>query len=140
MGLARGSGWPFYRVFFRRTETTSAEYAFPGAARVMLLRPGASVANPAFETATADLFDEAAIDRLVAGFTPDLVLHLAGQASSEKAAKAVEETWRVNFHGALGLGAAVARHALGAVFLFASSARWRPRYSQRDMLEALLGE
>jgi GDP-4-dehydro-6-deoxy-D-mannose reductase len=96
--------------------------AFPDAARLMLLRPGESGAHPAFETATADLLDEAAIDRLAAGFVPDLVLHLAGQASIGQAAKAAEETWRVNFHGAFGLGAAVARHAPGAVFLFSSTA------------------
>jgi GDP-4-dehydro-6-deoxy-D-mannose reductase len=96
--------------------------AWPDARRVMLARPGETVAHPAFSVTTADLLDEAAIDRLVADLAPDLVLHLAGQASIGQAARAAEETWRVNFHGAFGLAAAVARHAPTAVVLFTSTA------------------
>ncbi|WP_442755271.1 NAD-dependent epimerase/dehydratase family protein [Methylocystis sp. JAN1] len=96
--------------------------AYPQARRVVLLRPGETGANPAFTPAVADLLDEAAIDRIVAGLKPDLVVHLAGQASIGQAARAAEETWRVNFHGAFGLGAAVARHAPQAAALFSSTA------------------
>jgi GDP-4-dehydro-6-deoxy-D-mannose reductase len=96
--------------------------AWPDARRVMLARPGETAAHPAFSVTTADLLDEAAIDRLVADLAPDLVLHLAGQASIGQAARAAEETWRVNFHGAFGLAAAVARHAPTAVVLFTSTA------------------
>lgn len=96
--------------------------AYPRAARVTLLRPGETGAHPAFEPVEADLLDEAAIDRLVARLRPDLVVHLAGQASIGQAAMAVEQTWRVNFHGAFALGAAIARHAPTAVVLFASTA------------------
>jgi GDP-4-dehydro-6-deoxy-D-mannose reductase len=96
--------------------------AYPNAARAMLLRPDETTANPAFEAVTADLLDEAAIDRLVGDFSPDLVAHLAGQASIGQAAKAAEQTWRVNFHGAFGLGAAIARHAPRAIVLFSSTA------------------
>ncbi len=95
---------------------------YPEAARVMLLRPGETGAHPAFAAAAADLCDEAAIDRLVADLHPDLVIHLAGQASIGQAAKAAEETWRVNFHGTFGLGAAIARHAPKSVILFSSTA------------------
>lgn len=97
--------------------------AYPQAARAMLMRPGESGGHPAFETFTADLLDEAALDRLVEKRRPDLVVHLAGQASITEAAKSAEQTWRVNFHGSFALGAAVARYAPQAVFLFASTAQ-----------------
>lgn len=96
--------------------------AFPEARRVMLMRPGESGAHPAFTATTADLLDEGAVDRLVADLSPDLVIHLAGQASVGQSATAPESTWRANFHGAFGLGAAVGRHAPGAVMLFSSTA------------------
>lgn len=96
--------------------------AWPDAFRVNLLRPGESAGNPAFSVAVCDLTDEAAVDRLVADVCPDLVVHLAGQASIGQSASAPEATWRANFHGAFGLGAAVGRHAPDAVMLFASTA------------------
>ncbi len=96
--------------------------AYPSAARVILRRRGEGVAHPAFDMRVADLLDEAAIDRIVAELAPDLVVHLAGQASVSAAAKTAELTWRVNFQGAFGLGAAIARHAPTAVVLFASTA------------------
>jgi GDP-4-dehydro-6-deoxy-D-mannose reductase len=96
--------------------------AYPQAKRVVLLRPGETGANRAFAPVEANLLDEAAIDRIVRDLSPDLVVHLAGQASIGRAAGAAEETWRVNFHGAFGLGAAVARHAPRAAMLFTSTA------------------
>jgi GDP-4-dehydro-6-deoxy-D-mannose reductase len=96
--------------------------AYPQAQRVVLLRPGEAGANPAFAPVISDLRDEAAIDRIVADLRPDLVVHLAGQASIGQAARAAEETWRVNFHGAFALGAAIARHSPQAVLLFTSTA------------------
>lgn len=96
--------------------------AFPDARRVMLSRPGEPGAHPAFEQAVADILDEQAVERLVAELRPDLVAHLAGQASIGEAARTAEPTWRVNFHGAFSLGAAVARHAPEAAVLFSSTA------------------
>ncbi|MGJ0533488.1 MAG: NAD-dependent epimerase/dehydratase family protein [Methylocystis sp.] len=96
--------------------------AYPQATRAVLLRPGERGGHPAFEATAADLTDEPAIDALIARFRPDLVVHLAGQASLGQALHAAETTWRVNFHGAFALGAAIARHAPEAVMLFASSA------------------
>ncbi|WP_281929696.1 GDP-mannose 4,6-dehydratase [Methylocystis iwaonis] len=102
--------------------TNALVEAYPGAARMLLLRPGEAGANAAFESTTADLLDEAAIDRLVAELRPDLIVHLAGQASIGLAARAAEHTWRVNFHGSFSLAAAIAQHAPRAVTLFSSSA------------------
>ncbi|QGM97203.1 NAD-dependent epimerase/dehydratase family protein [Methylocystis parvus] len=96
--------------------------AYPDARRAILLRPGETGANPAFTPVAGDLLDEVAIERIVAELRPDLVVHLAGQASIGQAAKAAETTWRVNFHGAFSLGAALARHAPQAVVLFSSTA------------------
>jgi GDP-4-dehydro-6-deoxy-D-mannose reductase len=96
--------------------------AYPQARKAMLLRPGEKDGHPAFQCAEADLVDEPAIDSVVARLAPDLVIHLAGQASIGDAAKAAELTWRTNFHGSFALGAAIARHAPGATMLFASTA------------------
>ncbi|TLG76959.1 GDP-mannose 4,6-dehydratase [Methylocystis sp. B8] len=96
--------------------------AYPQAARALLLRPGERGGHEGFEAAAADLVDEAAIDALIAKLRPDLIVHLAGQSSINRALHAGETTWRVNFHGTFALGAATARHCPAAVFLFASSA------------------
>ncbi|MBI1980379.1 MAG: GDP-mannose 4,6-dehydratase [Methylocystis sp.] len=96
--------------------------AYPQAARAMLLRPGECPGHDAFAAAVADLVDEAAIDALIARLRPDLIIHLAGQASIGQALHAAELTWRVNFHGSFALAAAVARHCPTATFLFASTA------------------
>ncbi|WP_330085173.1 hypothetical protein [Methylocystis iwaonis] len=50
----------------------------------------------------------------MAELRPDLVVHLAGQASIG-AGRAAEHTWRVNFHGSFHLGAAIAPYAPRAV-------------------------
>lgn len=96
--------------------------AWPRARRVGLLRPGETGTPAGFEGVVADLNDEGAIDALVAQIKPDLVVHLAGQASIGHAEKATDLTWRTNFHGSYGLAAALARHAPDAVLFFTSSA------------------
>lgn len=108
--------------FVGRHVSDALARAWPQARLVALLRPGETGAPAGFEPVVADLLDERAIDRLVARSNPDLVVHLAGQASIGHADKATDLTWRTNFHGSYGLGAAVARHAPDAVLFFASSA------------------
>lgn len=108
--------------FVGRHASDALARAWPQARRVALLRPGETGTPPGFEGAVADLDDEGAIDALVARIKPDLVVHLAGQASIGQAEKATDLTWRTNFHGSYGLGAAVARHAPDAVLFFSSSA------------------
>ena len=69
-----------------------------------------------------DLRDAAAVDRLVAEARPDIIVHLAGQASVGALDRgAGEETWRVNLAGTLNLALAVNRFAPEATVLFASS-------------------
>jgi GDP-4-dehydro-6-deoxy-D-mannose reductase len=108
--------------FVGRHASDALARAWPQARRVALLRPGETGTPPGFEGVVADLDDEGAIDALVARIKPDLVVHLAGQASIGQAEKATDLTWRTNFHGSYGLGAAVARHAPDAVLFFSSSA------------------
>jgi GDP-4-dehydro-6-deoxy-D-mannose reductase len=114
--LTGGSG------FVGRHLAVALVEAFPDARRVSAQRPGDGDAPPAFSTAALDLLDETALDRLIADLRPDLVVHLAGQASVGKSAGAPEQTWRVNFHGAFSLAASIARHAPRATVLFASTA------------------
>lgn len=95
--------------------------AFPDAGRLLLRLPGETTGREGWPPAEGRVTDAAAMDRLVAGFRPDLVLHLAAQSSAGASLKAAEETWRVNFDGTLELASAVARHAPRATFFFVSS-------------------
>lgn len=68
-----------------------------------------------------DLNDAALVARTVAELAPDLVVHLAAQASVGLSAHAAAETWRSNLSGSLVLAEAVARHAPEATFFFTST-------------------
>jgi GDP-4-dehydro-6-deoxy-D-mannose reductase len=114
--LTGGSG------FVGRHLSVALSAAFPDARRVSAQRPGDGAPPTAFSTAALDLLDETALDRLIADLRPDLVVHLAGQASVGQSAGAPEQTWRVNFHGAFSLAASIARHAPRATVLFSSTA------------------
>lgn len=93
----------------------------PEARRVALLRDGGEGAEPGWEAAIADVTDTNAMNTLVEDFAPDLVLHLAAQASVGAARGDAEETWRVNCGGALVVAGALARHAPDAAVLFTST-------------------
>lgn len=96
---------------------------YPEAQLALLTQPGAHGAlDPTWTRIEADLLDEKRLDESIAKFRPDLVAHLAGQASIAQALRAGEATWRTNFCGSLHLAAALARHAPQAVLLFSSSA------------------
>jgi len=69
-----------------------------------------------------DLSDATAIDALVAETAPDLVIHLAGQASVSQADSASAVTWEVNFVGSFHLAQAIQRHTPNATMFFTSSA------------------
>ncbi len=89
----------------------------------MLLRPGERGAeNPEWARVEGDICDEAAMDALIARLRPDLVVHLAGQASIGQATQDAAQTWRANLVGTFNLAAAIGRHAPQATVLFSSSA------------------
>ncbi|MGA8173116.1 MAG: GDP-mannose 4,6-dehydratase [Methylocystis sp.] len=95
---------------------------YPAARRELLtLRHSPNDVDPAWTPVVGDLLDPPAIDEIVAALRPDLVVHLAGQASIGKALGAAEQTWRANFHGGFNLASALARHAPETLVLFASS-------------------
>jgi GDP-4-dehydro-6-deoxy-D-mannose reductase len=98
------------------------ETEYPYARRIALVRPGEAFASAGWTPFAADLLDESAVEKTIADFQPDLVVHLAGQASIGQALGAAEQTWRVNFHGTFAIASAIARHAPGATVLFSSSA------------------
>lgn len=114
--LTGGSG------FVGRHVAAALAMSFPDARRVSMQRAEDGPPPPDFTAAAVDLLDESALDRLVADLQPDLVVHLAGQASIGQSAGAAEQTWRINFHGAFALTASVARHAPRATLLFTSTA------------------
>jgi GDP-4-dehydro-6-deoxy-D-mannose reductase len=94
----------------------------PQAKLVFLCRPGEQPKRGDIRFLNADLTDEASVDAVVAEVRPDLVLHLAAQASVDQAIGGAEQTWRVNFGGTMWLASAIARHCREATFLFVSSA------------------
>jgi GDP-4-dehydro-6-deoxy-D-mannose reductase len=100
--------------------------AYPSARRIVMLRPGeasGTISRDArWAAETADLVSAEEVERLVGATRPDLVVHLAAQASAAQSIRAAEETWRVNFGGSLHLASALARHAPEAAVLFVSSA------------------
>jgi GDP-4-dehydro-6-deoxy-D-mannose reductase len=96
--------------------------AYPGAERRVLVRAGEANPSPAWTPVAADIVSEAEVGDVVRRARPDLVLHLAAQASAAQSIAEAESTWRVNFRGSFNLAAAIARHAPNAVVLFVSTA------------------
>lgn len=102
--------------------TQALRRAFVGATIVVVALPGERMRLSDVEVVVCDLTDATAVEKLVIDVAPDLVVHLAGQASVGQASKLVEQTWRVNALASYFLGAAVMRHVPSAVMFFASSA------------------
>ncbi len=96
--------------------------AWPDAERLALLRPGDHAAPPGFERRAVDLCDGGAVGAEVGRFKPDLVIHLAAQASVGAARDAAADTWRINFGATLALAQACARHVPATTFFFSSTA------------------
>jgi len=95
---------------------------FPAARRLALrLRRDEGCEVPCWSEASCNLLDADAVDEIAAQLRPDLVVHLAGQASVGKALGEAEATWRANFLGGFNLASALARHAPTTTVLFASS-------------------
>jgi GDP-4-dehydro-6-deoxy-D-mannose reductase len=95
---------------------------YPQARRALLtLNDSPQLVDSAWTAIPGDLLHADAIDKIVASLRPDLVVHLAGQASIGRALNAAEQTWRANFHGSFNLASALARHVPDVVMLFASS-------------------
>ena len=94
---------------------------FPNATVIGLRSMRPAEAIPRDDLLQVDLTDYTAVNVAVASAQPDLVLHLAAQASVDRAQAGQDTTWLVNVAGTLNLALAVARHAPQASVLFASS-------------------
>jgi GDP-4-dehydro-6-deoxy-D-mannose reductase len=92
--------------------------AFPGLRLVGLSVPSTSSTGGC----DVDLCDAGAVDAVVERVRPDIVIHLAAQASVAKLATERNATFAINVGGTLNLALAVAAHAPNATFIFASSA------------------
>jgi GDP-4-dehydro-6-deoxy-D-mannose reductase len=109
---------------------------FPQAKLVLLCRPGEKPQQRDVHYLTAELTDEASVKVAVDEVRPDLVLHLAAQASVGQAIGTAEETWRVNFCGTMWLAAAMARVCPRATFVFVSSAEvYGANFSKKPVSE-----
>ena len=97
--------------------------AFPNAERVLLVRcdDGDNQATPGWRTEVGDVVDRETMAELVASLRPDLIVHLAAQASVGSSASHAAVTWEVNFGGVYALARACARAKLPTTLLFASS-------------------
>jgi len=71
---------------------------------------------------TLDLSDPASVRSAVAAAAPDIVFHLAGEASVAQAGNNAAATWQVNLVGTMALAAALGDVSPRATFLFTSSA------------------
>jgi len=96
--------------------------AFGSAQRFALRSAAPATEDPAWTILQADICDAAAVDAAIERARPDLVVHLAAQASIKQMLGASEMTWRTNFIGAYNLAASLARRNLAPVFFFSSSA------------------
>jgi GDP-4-dehydro-6-deoxy-D-mannose reductase len=96
--------------------------AFPSAQRVGLLSQRAEALGADWAIVRADIRDEAAIESILADLRPDLIVHLAAQASVGQGLRMAEDTWWVNFGGTFALARAAARHAAQSTFFFSSTA------------------
>jgi GDP-4-dehydro-6-deoxy-D-mannose reductase len=108
--------------FVGRHLSSALATRLPDAKLVLLCRPGEKPQRGDVQYLTAELTDEASVRSAVDDVRPDLVLHLAAQASVDQAIGSAEQTWRVNFCGTMWLAAAIARVCPQATFLFVSSA------------------
>lgn len=81
----------------------------------------ATSGSSAQDVVACDLRDADAVRAAITRCRPDLVVHLAAQASVGQSLASAAQTWAVNVAGTLNLAQAVAEFAPGATLLFASS-------------------
>ncbi len=87
-------------------------------------RPGTSVPQspPGVTWRLVDVTNTADVDRAIAQDRPDVVLHLAGDAQSNRSAAQVGNTLLVNVYGTSNVLSAIGRHARQARVIVAGSA------------------
>jgi GDP-4-dehydro-6-deoxy-D-mannose reductase len=106
--------------FVGRHLAPALQRCYPEARLGAVVRSGARC-PPGWKAIVADIVDREAVANGVASWRPDLVVHLAAQASVGQARDLAEATWRVNGVGALNLAEAVASHVPEALVFNVSS-------------------
>jgi GDP-4-dehydro-6-deoxy-D-mannose reductase len=111
------------RGFVGRYLSPRLERLYPNHRRVMILQSEADAfEGAAWEGVVCDLGDEAAVHNLIARYTPEVVVHMAAQASVGQAQRNAGSTWRTNVMGTLILAEAIARNGAGkGLVLFTST-------------------
>lgn len=107
--------------FVGRHFVPALQCSYPDASFAAIVRSGIRC-PPGWKPIIADIVDREAVANAVASWRPDLVVHLAAQASVGHARDRADATWRVNGVGALNLAEAVASHAPEALVFNVSSA------------------
>jgi GDP-4-dehydro-6-deoxy-D-mannose reductase len=69
------------------------------AERLMISRSQPKSDIPSWAWVIAEIDNHDGIDRVAGGFRPDLVIHMAAQASAGVANSSMKETWSTNFGG-----------------------------------------
>ncbi|MBZ9656069.1 GDP-mannose 4,6-dehydratase [Phyllobacterium lublinensis] len=95
--------------------------AYPEAKRALLVQNSGEHNAVGWDVVQADLQDTEAVERAVDLCQPDLVVHLAAQASVAASISDQDLTTRVNADGSANLARSLSRHVPGATVLFTSS-------------------
>ncbi len=93
----------------------------PGARMVLASRTPGQRDGQRHEEIGFDLTDPPSVAEAVRVVRPDLVVHLAAQASVGQSLNAAAGTWGINVGGSLALAAALAAHAADCTLFFVSS-------------------
>ena len=92
----------------------------PEAEIILASRTGEGEAG--YRSVALELKEPASVQAAVADIRPDLVIHLAAQASVGQSWGAAADTWDINLCGSFHLATAVAEHAPRASFFYVSTA------------------
>lgn len=129
MTLATLPALPFRRIlmtggtgFVGRYLAPRVVAAAPSADLRILMHSRSNAPPLGWTPIVGEVVDQVRMAAIVAEFRPDLVIHMAAQASVGQSHDASEATWAVNFDGSFSLAKAVAAYAPEAAILFTSSA------------------
>lgn len=120
-----GAPFPFRRVLVTGGDGFVGRHFMPALAARLGQEASITLASRRPEEArdrvTLDLRDPASVTTAIGAVRPDLVVHLAAQASIGRSLGAAADTWDINLGGSLALARAIAEVVPDCTVLFASS-------------------